>query len=115
MVGVVSPAGTIAGASYASTDALDNKSIVVVMQDKKGGLTSVAKPTDSFSYNVFQASFWRRFMLLAQPLLGAPSPRQEWIIRRRKRRGMGAASVDDYHDFRWWLTLIRAEVHNLLA
>jgi hypothetical protein len=32
--------------------------------------------------------------------LGAPSPRQEWIIRRRKRRGMGAASVDDCLDFR---------------
>ena len=51
MVGVVSPAGTSAGASYASTDDLDNTSIAVVMQDKKGGLTSVAKPTDSFSYN----------------------------------------------------------------
>ena len=72
MVGVVSPAGTSAGASYASTNALDNKSIVVVMQDKKGGLTSVAKPTDSFSYNVFQASFWRRFMLLARPFWVRP-------------------------------------------
>ena len=37
MVGVVSPAGTSAGASYESTDALDNKSIGVVMQDKKAG------------------------------------------------------------------------------
>jgi hypothetical protein len=42
------------------------------MQDKKGGLTSVAKPTDSFSYNVFQACFWRRFMLLARPFWARP-------------------------------------------
>jgi hypothetical protein len=39
MVGVVSPVGTRAGTSYASTDTLDNKSIVVVIQDKKDGFT----------------------------------------------------------------------------
>jgi putative ATP-binding cassette transporter len=39
---------------------------------KKGGAESAGKPTDSFSYNVFQASFWRRFWLLARPFWARP-------------------------------------------
>ena len=39
---------------------------------KKGGAASAGKPTDSFSYNVFQASFWRRFWLLARPFWARP-------------------------------------------
>jgi len=33
---------------------------------------SIGKPTDSFSYNVFQQSFWRRFWLLARPFWSRP-------------------------------------------
>ena len=34
--------------------------------------TGIGKPTDSFSYNVFQASFWRRFWLLTRPFWSRP-------------------------------------------
>ena len=64
MVGATSPhgGGESAGTVFPSTDSAESG---------KGGMGTV-KPTQSFSYHVFQASFWRRFWLLARPFWARP-------------------------------------------
>ena len=55
-----------------ATKDVDTKIPVAVMEYKKGGAMGPAHSSDSFSYNVFQVSCWRRFVLLARPFWARP-------------------------------------------